>query len=618
MQARRRGGPGWIDYLVRPGSRPPCDKSWKRVMMDDAPGAPDRLPRWTLVLCVLAGFVGILDRDAWTPDEPRDAAVSLEMGRTGNWVVPHLAGRPFVEKPPLYFAVGGAFARAAGPWLGEVGAIRLSTAAWGCGTLLMTFLLARRLLGRDGAMLSAAALATMWGFVVNLHWIRVDAALVFCVCAAFWAFAEAYVGNRPWCLLLGGLFASGAFLAKGAIGPVLVASGWLGLAVPWAAARLRKAPDGNGTGGLLIAPHLLALLAFLVPAGAWMLAFRETGGRALWDEWLLENHLGRFTGSASGLGHVRRGAPLYYVWTLAAYGLPWTPLVAVGLWDGLAALRARWRAAPSRDDPPPVPAFFLMAWAGLSLLVLSLSATKRDVYLAPVLPALAMLCAVAVRRGLPRWCRGYVVAWIFVAAAATAALGLTPLLVPAFEAGTLGAMGPFLSAWTPRHAVAGACFAASLAVALGGKRWSAVARCVAASALLVVAAWTVAGRAVDAEKSMCDDFRAFAAAVSAGDRPRVAGWDLSETDRACLVLYGDWSVPPVGDPDRLRKIVAGEDREFDQVLVARDPSGDALFGRPVRVLAACRTGDRSHRRGLFLVARPAGSGPSPGAGAKDE
>src|SRR4051812_19690565 len=42
------------------------------------------------------------------PDEPRYARVAVEMHRRHAWVVPTLAGRPWLEKPPLYYWTAGA------------------------------------------------------------------------------------------------------------------------------------------------------------------------------------------------------------------------------------------------------------------------------------------------------------------------------------------------------------------------------------------------------------------------------------------------------------------------------------------------------------------------------
>jgi hypothetical protein len=42
----------------------------------------------------------------WRPDEPQVAGVCAEMAYQKDFVVPRLNGQPFLEKPPLYYALG--------------------------------------------------------------------------------------------------------------------------------------------------------------------------------------------------------------------------------------------------------------------------------------------------------------------------------------------------------------------------------------------------------------------------------------------------------------------------------------------------------------------------------
>jgi 4-amino-4-deoxy-L-arabinose transferase-like glycosyltransferase len=94
--------------------------------------SPRRLcPWWVLLLALAIGWVGIRDRDLWRPDEPRDAAIALGMAWDGDYVVPYLAGQPFVEKPPLYFVVASVAVRLGSSILGNAGAIRATSGGGG-------------------------------------------------------------------------------------------------------------------------------------------------------------------------------------------------------------------------------------------------------------------------------------------------------------------------------------------------------------------------------------------------------------------------------------------------------------------------------------------------------
>ena len=103
----------------------------------------EHFPLWVVVLCLVVSFVGIFGRDLWRPDEPRVAAIALEMSRSGNIIVPHLAGKPFIEKPPLYFVIAAGFIHLLGKIGGNIAAIRLTSALWGIGILLMTFFIGK-------------------------------------------------------------------------------------------------------------------------------------------------------------------------------------------------------------------------------------------------------------------------------------------------------------------------------------------------------------------------------------------------------------------------------------------------------------------------------------------
>jgi len=60
------------------------------------------------VIALLAVEIGLFilnlgGRDLWESDETRYAVIARERKETGNWILPHLNGEVYAEKPPLSF-----------------------------------------------------------------------------------------------------------------------------------------------------------------------------------------------------------------------------------------------------------------------------------------------------------------------------------------------------------------------------------------------------------------------------------------------------------------------------------------------------------------------------------
>ena len=81
-----------------------------------------------LALVLPLACVGLFGRALYTPDEPREASLVVSMATQADKSLPQLAGRPFAEKPPLLYWLGGASVAALGA---SAGAARPAVAG-GC------------------------------------------------------------------------------------------------------------------------------------------------------------------------------------------------------------------------------------------------------------------------------------------------------------------------------------------------------------------------------------------------------------------------------------------------------------------------------------------------------
>jgi len=550
-----------------------------------------------IFLCLAALFAGQFNRDLWTPDEPRVAAISLEMSHTGDLVIPHLAGKVFIEKPPLFFAVSAGFITVLGKYIGTTQAMRLAVALFGAGTLLMTFLLARRLYGTADGLIAAGLLATMIGFAETFHWIRVDAALCFFVIAAIWCFAEAKIAGRPWFLILSGLFAAGAFLAKGPIGPIMAAIPCAAIMVLWSDPKTASAA-GRRPAFFYVA----GLAVFALVSGAWIVLLRLRGGESLWHEWFWVNQVSRLTGTSVAKGHIRTGHPFYYLVQTAADTMPWFPLIL--LWAGTLIKNMVKRIPVSKKD------VFLFAWAAVILILLSFSATKRGIYMAPVLPAFALMGAAALRaHGNKYGIKGYLTGWIWVCTVLLAVFAIIPLCAGFLPHKTPAPVVLFLKTFGTGNILAGLGFFTCLyLLSMGRKKGVDITAAVMASALLFIGIWSVPAGAVNAVKSMKADFTSFVSRIPNDSRGRTAGFNLNETMTGCFYYYSNWAVPRISDISRVNRIISGKDDQFDSIIINIDePRSKAIesIGNmikvPWRIADETHTGNPKHCRRIFRL-----------------
>ncbi|MFM8434102.1 MAG: ArnT family glycosyltransferase [Planctomycetia bacterium] len=350
-------------------------------------------PRLHAALIVVAAACALLVNlggpALWDDDEPKNAACSLGMLDSGDWVVPRFNGRLRVEKPPLANWVQMAGFALCGR--NETGA-RIGSALLTIGTCLFTWRIGCRLVGSAGGFLGGLAMATCVWTAVGGRAATPDAPLLFCTTLALWLFVRG--GGAGWQRLSAGTAAAIgaacglAALAKGPVGIVLpVAAFALFAAWQW---RAGVVPNAVAAAGRLRLPVIVAAaLAVALPWYA-LVGLRTEG------EWLrgffLVHNVGRFTAPMEG----HSGSVFYYPCVIAVGLFPWSLVLLAMLAHTATILRPR-----SRHRSRPGVAL-LAAWALAWVGAFSCSGTKLPGYIWPAYPALALLTGLF----LVDWSRG--------------------------------------------------------------------------------------------------------------------------------------------------------------------------------------------------------------------
>lgn len=347
--------------------------------------ASKRYPLMLVAVFLLIYILPLGARDLFVPDETRYGEVPREMIASGDWVVPHLNGLRYFEKPVLgYWAQAGALLL-----LGENNfAVRLPSAlAVGLSGLLIYLLLLGSLPGRGADDRWEAAMAVLVFFTCFLvfgvgTFALLDSLFSFLVTATIATFyfasqAPRGSGKERKFLLLAGLACGLAFLTKG----------FLALAIPVLALLPylvweRRYKD---IGRMAWLPLLTALLVAL----PWSIAiyWKEPD---FWRFFVFNEHLRRFL--ADNAQHSRS----FWFFFLAAPGLflPWTfvSFAAVGGVRGRLA-----NASPTRGLLR-----LSLCWLVFPFLFFSASSGKLLTYVLPCMPPFAILLVSGLTRVLAK------------------------------------------------------------------------------------------------------------------------------------------------------------------------------------------------------------------------
>lgn len=350
----------------------------------------------------------------WDRDEPRNAGCAHEMLVRGDWVVPTFNGELRTHKPVLLYWLTMASYSVLG--VNEFAA-RFPSALLGVGTVLLTYLMSRRLFGQKVAVLSACVLTTTLMFEVASRAATPDSLLIFCVTLAlstyiFSAFARREDG-RVALLRMGIPTWRAAVLIYGAMGLAVLAKGPIGLVIPTAiigmfllVVRYAEARpplmEKRWKTGLRLAVWLpkyflqtcwqmrpiTAIVVCLLVAGPWyaMVGVRTDG--AWLRGFFLDHNVGRAAQAMEG----HNGSVFYYPLALLAGFFPWSIFALPVLFETFRRLRQ------SEENHQYV---FAACWALVWIGIFTVARTKLPSYITPVYPAIALLVAAY----LNRWSR---------------------------------------------------------------------------------------------------------------------------------------------------------------------------------------------------------------------
>lgn len=315
-------------------------------------------------LLVYVAFLGL--REVWYPDEPDIAEVARAMFLSGDWVTPRFIGEIWVHYPPMVYWVGTVSSHI----LGDMSAfsLRLPNALAAIVTVLLTANFARSYAGNTAGFWAGFALLTFMLFVYEGNSYRPDVMFTFTIAAGVFSYAAGSTeGGKAHMRMLAFVFFGLAMLSKGPLGlllPGLVLVVWLGLQRRW----LRI---------IELAP--LSLIALLV-YGSWFLANAQAMG---WDTMLAEFYAQNFERffSSENRGH---GQPWYYY--LRNFWLDFSP------WSWLCPAAIWWLYRTDKWREPKIQLAVL--WFFIFLAFLSVAATKRQLYLLPAFPPMALMLGV--------------------------------------------------------------------------------------------------------------------------------------------------------------------------------------------------------------------------------
>lgn len=318
-------------------------------------------------LAALCLFWGLGNYGLLHNNEGLYAQIPREMLDSRNFILPHLNGVPYLEKPPLlYWLISLSYSFFG---INEFSA-RLMPASAGFLTVLLVYYITKRFCSRQSALFSVLILGTSLGYAVLSRMVFFDGLFTFFLSAALFLYFLADEQKERSFLRLGYVALGAAVLTKGLV--ALVLSGL----VIGSFNTVERKPFKEW----FQAFDLWGVGIFLIITIPWHLLAAQQDPEFSWF-YFINEHVLRFLGTRLPKDYYQ-GPLYYYTYRILIYFLPWSLL----FWIFLKRLS-------SLNDKEFRFRRFLWIWFYTVLLFFSISTAKANYYLITIMPPVAILLA---------------------------------------------------------------------------------------------------------------------------------------------------------------------------------------------------------------------------------
>jgi 4-amino-4-deoxy-L-arabinose transferase-like glycosyltransferase len=332
---------------------------------------------WLMILgfCAFLFFWGLNYFGLIGADEPRYAQIAREMLARHDWITPVLGGRPWLEKPPLYYwqAMISYSIFGVSDW-----AARIPSAADATLMVIAVYLFLRRFrrgFELDGALMTASTAAVI-GFARAA---ATDMPLAATFTIGLLAWLAWYETGKHSYLAGFYVFIALGTLAKGPVAPALA------VAILIIFSLLTR--DVKTLWHTLWIP---GIVLFAVVALPWYVAV-QARNPDFFRIFILQHNLARF-----GTNLYHHAQPIWYYAPVSLLALvPWTIFIVDAIVEDVRLWWAKRRNIAHSEQALNA---FLLVWLFCPILFFSVSQSKLPGYILPAIPAGTLLLAEYVRR----------------------------------------------------------------------------------------------------------------------------------------------------------------------------------------------------------------------------